>query len=145
VIVKVPASIEVDAHLLVDVSFSDPFSIQIPTKAGSDAECKGIFFVLLGIFALSLSGGLGEHGPEAHRQGGRETPPARSGDRVRHELLRHARHRLVCDDDVAVPAVPHGGRPRDSGTLNVGHTLPTVAQAFIYTLIIQVDFTTLVR
>ncbi|HKS05530.1 MAG TPA: TSUP family transporter [Gemmatimonadaceae bacterium] len=29
------------------------------------------------------------------------------------------------------------------GTLNVGHTLPTIAQAFIYTTIIEVDFTTL--
>src|SRR5262245_26016178 len=30
------------------------------------------------------------------------------------------------------------------GTLNVGHTLPTVVQAFIYILIIQVDMVTLV-
>jgi uncharacterized membrane protein YfcA len=30
------------------------------------------------------------------------------------------------------------------GTLNVGHTLPTIAQAFIFTLIIQIDFLTLV-
>jgi uncharacterized membrane protein YfcA len=30
------------------------------------------------------------------------------------------------------------------GTMNVGHTLPTVAQAFIYISIIEVDFTTLV-
>jgi uncharacterized membrane protein YfcA len=30
------------------------------------------------------------------------------------------------------------------GTLNVGHTLPTITQAFIYTLVIAVDFTTLV-
>ncbi|MGH9752711.1 MAG: permease [Blastocatellia bacterium] len=30
------------------------------------------------------------------------------------------------------------------GTLNVGHTLPTIAQAFIYILIIQVDMTTLI-
>lgn len=30
------------------------------------------------------------------------------------------------------------------GTLNVGHTLPTIAQAFIYTKVIEVDFTTLV-
>ena len=29
------------------------------------------------------------------------------------------------------------------GTLNVGHALPTVAQAWIYTTLIQVDFTTL--
>jgi uncharacterized membrane protein YfcA len=29
------------------------------------------------------------------------------------------------------------------GTLNVGHTLPTIAQAFIFTLIIQVEFLTL--
>jgi uncharacterized membrane protein YfcA len=33
---------------------------------------------------------------------------------------------------------------RIPGTLNVGHTLPTVAQAFIFTVIVQVDFTTLV-
>jgi len=30
------------------------------------------------------------------------------------------------------------------GTLNVGHTLPTVIQAFIYITIIEVDMTTLV-
>jgi uncharacterized membrane protein YfcA len=30
------------------------------------------------------------------------------------------------------------------GTLNVGHTLPTVAQALIYITIIQVDFTTMI-
>jgi uncharacterized membrane protein YfcA len=33
---------------------------------------------------------------------------------------------------------------RIPGTLNVGHTLPTISQAFIYTTIIDVDFTTLV-
>ena len=33
---------------------------------------------------------------------------------------------------------------RIPGTLNVGHTLPTIAQAFIYTTIIDVDFTTLI-
>ena len=30
------------------------------------------------------------------------------------------------------------------GTLNVGHTLPTIVEAFIYTLVIQVDPTTLI-
>jgi uncharacterized membrane protein YfcA len=30
------------------------------------------------------------------------------------------------------------------GTLNVGHTLPTIVQAFIYTLIIEVDIVTLI-
>ena len=30
------------------------------------------------------------------------------------------------------------------GTLNVGHTLPTITQAFIYTLVIEVDVTTLI-
>lgn len=30
------------------------------------------------------------------------------------------------------------------GTLNVGHTLPTITQAFIYTLVIEVDITTLI-
>jgi uncharacterized membrane protein YfcA len=32
---------------------------------------------------------------------------------------------------------------RIPGTLNVGHALPTVAQAWIYTTLVQVDFTTL--
>src|SRR6187402_3357384 len=30
------------------------------------------------------------------------------------------------------------------GTLNVGHTLPTIAQAYIYTQVIEVEMTTLV-
>src|SRR5262245_38754748 len=30
------------------------------------------------------------------------------------------------------------------GTLNVGHTLPTIVQAFIYILVIEVDMTTLI-
>src|SRR5262245_25922282 len=30
------------------------------------------------------------------------------------------------------------------GTLNVGHTLPTIAQAFIFTVAVQVDTTTLI-
>jgi len=33
---------------------------------------------------------------------------------------------------------------RIPGTLNVGHTLPTITQAFIYTLVIEVDITTLI-
>ncbi|MFN8580586.1 MAG: sulfite exporter TauE/SafE family protein [Gemmatimonadaceae bacterium] len=33
---------------------------------------------------------------------------------------------------------------RIPGTLNVGHTLPTITQAFIFTLLVKVDFTTLV-
>jgi uncharacterized membrane protein YfcA len=41
----------------------------------------------------------------------------------------------------ALKAVPDERIP---GTLNVGHTLPTVAQAFIFVAIIQVDFMTLV-
>jgi uncharacterized membrane protein YfcA len=42
-------------------------------------------------------------------------------------------HHLRLVDDRVIP-----------GTLNVGHTLPAVAQAFIYITIIQVDMTTLV-
>lgn len=40
-----------------------------------------------------------------------------------------------------------GGLVRDEeipGTLNVGHTLPTIAEAFIYIALVQVDVTTLV-
>ena len=42
-------------------------------------------------------------------------------------------HHLRMVDDRVIP-----------GTLNVGHTLPTIVQAFIYIAIIQVDMTTLV-
>ena len=42
-------------------------------------------------------------------------------------------HHLRLVDDRVIP-----------GTLNVGHTLPTIVQAFIYIAIIQVDMTTLV-
>ena len=41
-----------------------------------------------------------------------------------------------CGDMVPVKLIP--------GTLNVGHTLPTIAQAFIYTQIVPVESTTLV-
>ena len=66
--------------------------------------------------------------------------PIADRHRRRHELFRHARHRLVRDDDRAVPVpaalVPDRIIP---GTLNVGHTLPTVVQAFIFTAVIPVD------
>jgi uncharacterized membrane protein YfcA len=42
-------------------------------------------------------------------------------------------HHLRLVDDRVIP-----------GTLNVGHTLPTIVQAFIYIAIIQVDMTTLI-
>src|SRR5689334_19250549 len=43
-----------------------------------------------------------------------------------YKLLKHVR-----DEDIP-------------GTLNVGHTLPVIAQAFIYIAIVEVDMTTLI-
>ena len=59
-------------------------------------------------------------------------------------LFRHAGHRFLCADDCAIPADAHGRRPAYSGTLNVGHAIPTIAQALIDTSLIEVDRVTLV-
>ena len=67
----------------------------------------------------------------------------RSRHRSAHEFLRHARHRLVRHDDRALSIPAARARRLIPGTLNVGHTLPTIAQAFIYTTIVQVDVLTL--
>ena len=67
------------------------------------------------------------------------------GDRLRHRLssTRSASGRsrprppsTSCGSMVPVKLIP--------GTLNVGHTLPTIAQAFIYTQLVPVESTTLV-
>ena len=62
---------------------------------------------------------------------------ARAGRRRRrHQLLRHARHRIVRDDDGALPRAADGAGSRHPRHAQRGHTLPTVAQAFIYTSVI---------
>ncbi len=53
----------------------------------------------------------GEHG---HHEPVMPTP-LQTGDRVHHQLLRHARHRLVRDDDGDVPGVEDRPRRTDSG------------------------------
>ena len=71
--------------------------------------------------------------------------PLQIGGRRHHQLLRYARDRIVRDH--APPSSASGRWCPDRlipGTLNVGHTLPTVAQAFIYTKLIPVDVLTLV-
>jgi uncharacterized membrane protein YfcA len=107
-------------------------------------SAKGILFVLLGIFALIyLSGWVSMARKRTDKSDAKPTPLGLAIGFVTNffdtlgigsfatttSLFRP--FRMV--DDRVIP-----------GTLNVGHTLPTVAQAFIYTLIIQVDFTTLV-
>ena len=68
----------------------------------------------------------------------------RVANRIRrgHELLRRARHRLVRHDHGRLSRADHTERIIP-GTLNVGHTLPTVVQAFAFTAIIPVDVLTL--
>ena len=63
--------------------------------------------------------------------------------RLLHKLLRCPGHRLVRYDHCRLSAAQDGVRPHHPGTLNVGHTLPTVVQAFIFTAIIPVDVLTL--
>ena len=107
-------------------------------------SAKGILFVLLGIFALVyLFGWVSMARKRTDKSDAKPTPLGLAIGFVTNffdtlgigsfatttSLFRP--FRMV--DDRVIP-----------GTLNVGHTLPTVAQAFIYTLIIQVDFTTLV-
>ena len=74
-----------------------------------------------------------------------ELDPVR--DRRGHRLLRHARYRIVRDDDVALQAVAPGVADRDiPGTLNVGHTIPTFAEAFLFIFVadIEIEISTLV-
>jgi uncharacterized membrane protein YfcA len=64
-------------------------------------------------------------------------------NRIRNELLRHARHWLVRHDHEHLRhwrLVPDEIIP---GTLNVGHTLPAIVQAFIFIRIVPVDGRTL--
>ena len=78
-------------------------------------------------------------------RGGLERPTLSPGrDRVRHRIPRHAGHRIVRDHDGRLQAAQHGPVKLMPGTLNVGHTLSTIAQAFIYTRIVPVESTTLV-
>ena len=107
-------------------------------------SAKGILFVLLGLFALVyLVGWYSMARKRADASSAKPTPVGLAIGFVTNffdtlgvgsfatttSLYRPLR---VVDDRV----IP--------GTLNVGHTLPTVAQAFIYTALIEVDFTTLV-
>ena len=66
--------------------------------------------------------------------------PQGRGDGARrdHQLLRHARHRLVRADHGLVQAPPAGARPADPCTMLVGHTLPTLAQAVIFLILLGV-------
>ena len=80
------------------------------------------------------------HRPRVHRtdtarSGGSRT--AATGPRIHrsrrsHELLRHARHRLVRDHDRGFKLARLVPDELIPGTLNVGHALPTVAQALIF-------------
>jgi uncharacterized membrane protein YfcA len=107
-------------------------------------SAKGILFVLLGIFALIyLVGWVSMARKRPDKSDAKPTPLGLAIGFVTNffdtlgigsfatttSLFRPLR--MV--DDRVIP-----------GTLNVGHTLPTVAQAFIYTAIIKVDFVTLV-
>ena len=62
-------------------------------------SAKGILFVLLGIFALVYLVGWVSMARKRTDKADAKPSPLESGDRLRHQLLRHARHRLVRDDD----------------------------------------------
>ena len=81
-----------------------------------------LFYLVVFIVGVRRARGRGD---EPHRRHARH--------RLRRQLLRHARHRLLRDDDGHLPRTGRWSRDeRMPGTLNVGHTLPTIAQAFIY-------------
>ena len=105
---------------------------------------KAMLFVLLGIFgAVYLIGWMNMGQRHVARDGAKPTPAGLLIGFVTNffdtlgigsfATTTTAFHHLRMVDDRVIP-----------GTLNVGHTLPTIAQAFIYIAIIQVDMTTLV-
>lgn len=105
---------------------------------------KAMLFVLLGIFgAVYLMGWINMGRGHVSRDGAKPTPAGLLIGFVTNffdtlgigsfATTTTAFHHLRMVDDRVIP-----------GTLNVGHTLPTIAQAFIYIAIIQVDMTTLV-
>ena len=107
-------------------------------------SAKAMLFVLLGLFGIVYLVGWMRMG-QGHvaRDGAKPTPAGLLIGFVTNffdtlgigsfATTTTAFHHLRMVDDRVIP-----------GTLNVGHTLPTIAQAFIYIAIIQVDMTTLV-
>ena len=107
-------------------------------------SAKAMLFLLLGVFATVYLVGWMRMG-QAHvaRDGAKPTPIGLLVGFVTNffdtlgigsfATTTTAFHHLRMVDHRVIP-----------GTLNVGHTLPTIAQAFIYIAIIQVDMTTLV-
>lgn len=107
-------------------------------------SAKAMLFVLLGIFgAVYLIGWMTMGRSHVARDGAKPTPVGLLIGFVTNffdtlgigsfATTTTAFHHLRLVDDRVIP-----------GTLNVGHTLPTIAQAFIYIAIIEVDMTTLV-
>jgi len=107
-------------------------------------SAKVMLFVLLGIFAaVYLIGWVTMGRDHASRDGAKPTPAGLLIGFVTNffdtlgigsfATTTTAFHHLRMVDDRVIP-----------GTLNVGHTIPTIIQAFIYIAIIQVDMTTLV-
>ena len=105
---------------------------------------KAMLFLLLGIFAaVYVVGWLRMAPAHASRDGSKPTPVGLLIGFITNffdtlgigsfATTTTAFHHLRMVDDRVIP-----------GTLNVGHTLPTIAQAFIYIAIIQVDMKTLV-
>ena len=107
-------------------------------------SAKVMLFLVLGIFAtVYLVGWLRMAPSHVSRDGGKPTPAGLVIGFITNffdtlgigsfATTTTAFHHLRMVDDRVIP-----------GTLNVGHTLPTIAQAFIYIAIIQVDRLTLV-
>src|SRR5574339_1012235 len=107
-------------------------------------SAKAMLFLLLGIFAaVYLAGWIRMGRSHVARDGNKPTPAGLLIGFITNffdtlgigsfATTTTAFHHLRLVDDRVIP-----------GTLIVGHTLPTIAQAFIYIAIIQVDMTTLV-
>jgi uncharacterized membrane protein YfcA len=107
-------------------------------------SAKAMLFLLLGVFAaVYLAGWISMGKAHAARDGNKPTPIGLLIGFITNffdtlgigsfATTTTAFHHLRMVDDRVLP-----------GTLNVGHTLPTIVQAFIYIAIIQVDMTTLV-
>ena len=107
---------------------------------------KLVLFVTLALFALFYLGALWSGARRAHRERGDAVAPTAGG--MATGFVANFFDTLGIGSFATTTAIfRHWRMVRDEripGTLNVGHTLPTIAQAFIFTTLVPVEARTLI-
>jgi uncharacterized membrane protein YfcA len=120
--------------------------IQLPPTASSGFDAKSALFVALGAFSLFYLAILVRGLKRARADAGKSIAPTPGG--IATGFVTNFFDTLGIGSYATTTAAFRQWRMvRDEnipGTLNIGHTIPTIAQAFIYTTIVPVEATTLI-